>query len=31
MNADRLKKIFYDPYNNEKTVNSLKELQALGK
>jgi len=29
--TDQLKKIFYEPYNNEKTVNSLKELQALGK
>jgi aryl-alcohol dehydrogenase-like predicted oxidoreductase len=26
-----MKKYFYDPYNNEKTIKSLKELQVLSK
>lgn len=26
-----MKKFFYDPYNNEKTVKSLKEIQSIAK
>ncbi len=28
---DLMRKFFYEPYNNEKTVKSLKELQGLAK
>lgn len=31
LTADLMKKFFYEPYNNPKTINALKELQGIAK
>ena len=31
MTADLMKKFFYEPYNNPKTIGALKEIQQISK